>query len=116
MTQFFFRAEYYERFIEEMAARGVDTPVIPGVMPPTNVEAVARMSALNNTEFPQEIIDRLEAAGTDVDARREVGVEVATKVCEGLLRAGAPGLHLYTMNFSQAALQVVRNLGLRPGL
>lgn len=116
MTQFFFRAEYYERFIEEMAARGVDTPVIPGVMPPTNIEAVARMSALNNTEFPQEVIARLEAAGDDVDARREIGVEVATRVCEGLLKAGAPGLHLYTMNFSQAAVEVVRNLGLRPGL
>ncbi len=114
MTQFFFRADYYERFIEEMAARGVDTPVIPGVMPPTNIEGVARMSALNNTEFPQEVIDRLEAAGDDVDARREVGVEVATRVSEDLLKAGAPGLHLYTMNFSQAVLEVVRNLGLRP--
>lgn len=116
ITQFFFRAEYYERFMGEMAARGVTTPVLPGVMPPTNIEGVERMAALNNTEFPREVRERLEAAGDDVDARRAIGVEVATRVCEDLLRAGAPGVHLYTLNFSQAAVEVVRNLGLRPGL
>lgn len=113
MTQFFFRAEHYERFMEDMAARGVTTPVIPGVMPPTNVEGVGRMAALNNTEFPAEVRKRLEAAGDDAAARRAIGVEAATKVCEDLVRMGAPGLHLYTLNFSQAALEVVRNLGLR---
>jgi methylenetetrahydrofolate reductase (NADPH) len=116
MTQFFFRADHYERFIGEMAARGVHTPVIPGVMPPTNIEGIERMAVLNNTEFPRAIRERLVAAGEDVDARRAVGVEVATEVCEALLRVGAPGVHLYTMNFSQAAVEVVRNLGLRPGL
>ena len=115
MTQFFFRAEYYARFIEELAAQGVTTPVIPGVMPPTNIEGIGRMAELNNTEFPREIRERLEAAGDDVAARREIGVEAATKVCEELLAAGAPGIHLYTLNFSQAVLEVVRNLGLRPG-
>ncbi|MCA9848152.1 MAG: methylenetetrahydrofolate reductase [Dehalococcoidia bacterium] len=113
MTQFFFRAEYYERFLEDMAARGVTTPVIPGIMPPTNIEGIARMSAMNNTEFPAEVRKRLEDAGDDVDARRAIGVEVATKVCEDLIRLGAPGIHLYTLNFSQAVLEVVRNLGLR---
>lgn len=116
MTQFFFRVEHYERFMTEMRARGVETPVIPGIMPPTNIEGVARMSAMNNTEFPAEIVARLEAAGEDVAARREVGVEVATRLCEGLLAAGAPGIHLYTMNFSDAPRAVVANLGLRPGL
>ena len=113
MTQFFFRAEYYERFLEDMAARGVTTPVIPGIMPPTNIEGIARMSAMNNTEFPAEVRKRLEEAGDDVDTRRAIGVEVATRVCEDLIRLGAPGIHLYTLNFSQAVLEVVRNLGLR---
>lgn len=116
MTQFFFRVEHYERFMAEMRARGVETPVIPGIMPPTNIEGIGRMSAMNNTEFPAEIVARLEAAGEDVVARREVGVEVATRLCEGLLAAGAPGIHLYTMNFSDAPRAVVANLGLRPGL
>lgn len=113
VCQFFFRASHYERFVEDMTARGTHTPVIPGVMPPTNIEGIERMAALNNTEFPREIRERLEAAG-DVDARREVGVEAATRLCEELLAAGAPGVHLYTMNFSQASVEIVRNLGLRP--
>ncbi|MEX2372501.1 MAG: methylenetetrahydrofolate reductase [Dehalococcoidia bacterium] len=115
MTQFFFRTEYYERFVEEMTSRGVDRPLIPGVMPPTNIEGIARMAALNNTEFPEALRARLEAAGDDVEARREIGIEEATRLCEELLAAGAPGVHLYTMNFSQTVLAIVRNLGLRRG-
>jgi len=113
ITQFFFRVEHYERFVEELAKRGVRTPVIPGIMPPTNAEGVARMSAANATEFPDEIRTRLEKAGNDVAARREIGVDVATRLCEQLRRAGAPGVHLYTMNFAEASLGVVSALGLR---
>ena len=110
VTQFLFRAEYYERFVEEMAARGVATPVIPGVMPPTNIEAIARMSAMNNTEFPADLRARLEACGDDAAARREVATDVATRLCEQLLAAGAPGIHLYPLNFSEPALTIARNL------
>lgn len=115
ITQFFFRAEYYERFVEDLARRGVTKPVIPGLMPPTNVEAVARMAAMNNTEFPADLRARLEAAGDDAAVRRAVGVEAVTRLADQLRSAGAPGLHLYTMNFSEACLAVVRNLGLDPG-
>lgn len=110
ITQFLFRAEYYERFVAEMAARGVTTPVVPGVMPPTNVEGLARMSAMNNTEFPADLRARLEACGDDTAARREVGTEVATRLSEQLLAAGAPGIHLYTLNFSEPARTIARNL------
>ena len=110
MTQFLFRAEYYERFVEEMAARGVTTPVVPGVMPPTNVEGLARMSAMNNTEFPADLRARLEACGDDAAARREVATDVATRLCEELLAAGAPGVHIYTLNFSEPARTIARNL------
>jgi len=113
ITQFFFRVEHYERFVERLAARGVRTPIIAGVMPPTNADGVARMSAANATEFPDAIRQRLEAAGDDLAARREIGVEVASELCERLLRAGAPGLHLYTMNFAEVPLAVVARLGLR---
>ena len=113
VSQFFFRVEHYERFVERLAARGVHTPVIPGIMPPTNADGVARMSAANATEFPDDIRLRLEAAGEDLAARREIGVEVATRLCERLLAAGAPGLHLYTMNFAEVSLAVVGALGLR---
>ena len=115
MTQFLFRAEYYERFVAEMAARGVTTPVIPGVMPPTNVEGLVRMSAMNNTEFPADLRARLEACGDDAAARREVATDVATRLCEQLLAAGAPGIHLYTLNFSEPARTIARNLDAKLG-
>ncbi len=110
MTQFLFSAHHYERFVAEMAARGVTTPIVPGVMPPTNVEGIARMSAMNGTEFPADLRTRLESCGDDAAARREVATEVATRLGEELLAAGAPGLHLYTLNFSEPARTIARNL------
>ncbi len=112
ITQFFFRAEYYERFVEAMAKRGVRTPVIAGIMPPTSVEGIGRMAAQNGTEYPREIVARLEAAGDDVDARRAIATDEATRLGEALLSAGAPGLHLYPMNFSEPTRTIARNLGL----
>lgn len=113
ITQFFFEVHHYERFIEALAARGVHVPVIPGIMPPTNAENVARMSAMNRTEFPTALEERLVAAGDDLDARREIGIETATRLGAELLAAGAPGLHIYTLNFSQIAIEVAQRLGLR---
>ncbi len=110
LTQFFYRAEFYEQFVSELRSRGVDTPVIPGIMPPTNVAGIERMSALNNTEFPSEIRERLEAAASPAE-RREIGVDVAVKLGRELLELGAPGLHVYTMNYSRAASEVASALG-----
>ena len=110
LTQFFYRAEFYEQFVSELRSRGVDTPVIPGLMPPTNVAGIERMSALNNTEFPPEIRERLEAAASPAE-RREIGVDVAVKLGRELLELGAPGLHVYTMNYSRAASEVASALG-----
>ena len=110
LTQFFYRAEYYEQFVGQLLARGVDTPVIPGVMPPTNVAGIERMSELNNTEFPSEIRERLDSASSAAE-RREIGVEVAVNLGRELLELGAPGLHVYTMNFSRAASEVASALG-----
>ncbi|MCY3734651.1 MAG: methylenetetrahydrofolate reductase, partial [Chloroflexi bacterium] len=110
ITQFGFRAEYYEQFVNQLDARGVQTPVIPGIMPPTNVAGIERMSALNATDFPAEIRDRLEAA-SDAAERREIGVEVAANLGRELLELGAPGLHIYTMNFARAASEVASALG-----
>ncbi len=110
ITQFFFRAEQYERFVDRLRARGVDTPVIPGLMPPTNPGAVARMSELNATEFPASIRERLERAASQPE-RRAIGVEVASRLGRELLELGAPGLHIYTMNFARAASEVAAALG-----
>ena len=110
ITQFGYRAEYYDQFVNQLDARGVDTPVIPGIMPPTNVASIERMSALNATEFPTEIRERLEAASNAAE-RRQIGVEVAVNLGRDLLDLGAPGLHIYTMNFARAASEVASALG-----
>ncbi len=109
LTQFFFDAGHYERFVDALASRGVDTPVIPGLMPPTNLASVERMSMLNATEFPDSIRSRLERAA-DASERRAIGVEVASELGRALLELGAPGLHIYTMNFSRAASEVAEAL------
>lgn len=110
LTQFFYRAEYYERFVAELRSRGIDTPVVPGIMPPTNVAGIERMSALNASEFPQDIRERLDQAHTRQE-RREIGVDVAATLGRSLLDLGAPGLHIYTMNFARAASEVATALG-----
>lgn len=110
LTQFGYRAQYYEQFVNQLDARGVKTPVIPGIMPPTNVAGIERMSALNATEFPIEVRERLAQASTSAE-RREIGVEVAVDLGRELLELGAPGLHIYTMNFSRAASEVASALG-----
>ena len=111
ITQFFFDVCHYERFVEEMTARGVTTPIIPGVMPPTNADRIGAMAAMNGTEFPSALRTRLEAAGEDLNARRDIAIEEATRLGEALLAAGAPGIHLYTLNFSEPARTIARNLG-----
>ena len=110
ITQFFFDAAHYERFLDDLQARAVDTPVIPGIMPPTNIAAIERMASLNGTEFPSAIRERLERAGEDAAARRRVGVEAAVDLARQLQRVGAPGLHIYTMNYSAAALEIAAAL------
>lgn len=110
ITQFFFDAAHYERFLEDLQARAVDTPIIPGIMPPTNIAAIERMAALNGTEFPSAIRERLKQAGEDPAARREVGVDAAVRLAQQLQRAGAPGLHIYTMNYSAAPLEIAAAL------
>ncbi len=111
ITQFFFSVEHYERFVDAMAARDCMTPVIPGVMPPTNTDRIGAMAAMNGTEFPATLRSRIDAAGDDPDARREVAIDEATRLSEALLAAGAPGIHLYTMNFSEPVRTIARNLG-----
>ena len=115
VTQFFFRAQDYLQMIEELAALGVETPVIPGVMPVTNVGQVERFAALSGAAFPAELAARLHAAGDPEEVRR-IGVEVATALCQELLDRGAPGLHFYTLNRSSATREIYANLGLGPGV
>ena len=111
ITQFFFDVANYERLVRDLRAVGCDVPVIPGVMPVTNVAQIEKMVQLSGAEFPPWLAERLHAVADDPDAVRAVGVEVATDLCRKLLDAGAPGLHFYTMNRSTATIEVWSGLG-----
>jgi methylenetetrahydrofolate reductase (NADPH) len=112
VTQFFFRAEDYLRMVEDLAALGCDTPVVPGIMPVTNSRQIQRFAALSGAAFPADLAERFDALGDDAEAVRALGVEVATEMCQLLLDEGAPGLHFYTLNRSTATREVAANLGL----
>ena len=111
VTQFFFDIDHYLRMVEELSALGVDKPVLPGIMPVTNIAQVTRMAELSGAEFPSWLRERLERA-VDADDMRRIGIEAATELCGALLQAGAPGLHFYTMNKSTATREIYAQLGL----
>jgi methylenetetrahydrofolate reductase (NADPH) len=112
VTQFFFRLDDYLRLVDDLAALGVDRPVVPGIMPVTNLSQITRFAALSGAEFPADLAARLEAVAEDPAEVRRIGVEVASQLCRDLLEAGAPGLHFYTLNRSTATREIFANLGL----
>ncbi|WP_420452653.1 methylenetetrahydrofolate reductase [Ilumatobacter sp.] len=111
ITQFFFDVEHYVRLVDEMDALGIDKPIVPGIMPVTNVKHVARMAEMSGAEVPGWLIDRLDR-GSDPEQIRRIGIEIASELCRSLLAAGAPGLHLYTLNQAATAREIVVNLDL----
>jgi methylenetetrahydrofolate reductase (NADPH) len=112
ITQFFFRLDEYERMLDDLAALGCDRPVLPGVMPFVSVEGLRRMAAMNRTAIPDDLDRRLHAAGDDQGTVEDLGVEVATDLCRRLIDAGAPGLHLYTLNRAASVRRVWEDLAL----
>jgi methylenetetrahydrofolate reductase (NADPH) len=109
-TQFFFEADSYQRLVEALAAKGSNLPVIPGILPVTNVKQLVRMSELSGTPIPANILARFSKIETDQEAVQKLGIEIATELCEQLLELGVPGLHFYTMNTSSATLEIYRKL------
>ena len=110
VTQFFFKPEEYLRLVDDLSARGVDKPVLPGIMPVTSVASIPRMAQMG-AAVPPELADRLQNAGDDESVRR-AGIEAATELCDKLLAEGAPGLHFYTLNRSTATREIYAALGL----
>jgi methylenetetrahydrofolate reductase (NADPH) len=110
VTQFFFEIDDYLRLVDDMAARNVERPVVPGIMPVTSVSSIDRMAAMG-AAVPDVMAERLRAASSPADVRA-AGVEAATELCQALLDAGAPGLHFYTLNRSRATREIYANLGL----
>ena len=115
VTQFFFDVDDYVSLVDDLAALGVDKPVVPGIMPVTNVAQIERFAKMSGAAFPTWLADRLHAVADDPEKVRRVGVEVATELSQALLDAGAPGLHFYTLNRSQATTEIWTALGLGLG-
>jgi methylenetetrahydrofolate reductase (NADPH) len=112
ITQYFYNADAYLRFVDEARRLGVRAPIVPGIMPITNFAQLARFSDACGAEIPRWIRQRLQGYGDDREAIRAFGLDVVTALCERLLAAGAPGLHVYTMNQADATLELWRRLGL----
>jgi len=114
ITQFFFDVGEYLGLVEDLRRRGVDKPVIPGIMPVTTLTSVPRMAQMG-AAVPPAMVARLEAAGS-AEGVREAGVALAAELCEQLLAEGAPGLHFYTLNRSLATREIYTSLGLSGGV
>jgi methylenetetrahydrofolate reductase (NADPH) len=110
VTQFFFKRDEYLSLVDDLAARGVDKPVVPGIMPVTSLDAIPRRAQMG-AAVPPDLVAELEAAG-DRESVRRLGIEQSTRLCRDLLDAGAPGLHFYTLNRSMATREIYANLGL----
>jgi methylenetetrahydrofolate reductase (NADH) len=116
LTQYFYNADAYFDFVDRCLGAGVNIPIVPGIMPITNFSQLRRFSEACGAEIPRWMQKRLESFGDDRESIRAFGIEAVTALCRRLLDNGAPGLHFYTMNQSDAVLGIWRNLGLANGV
>ncbi len=112
ITQYFFNADAYFNFVDECAALGVTLPIVPGIMPIGNFSQLARFSDACGAEIPRWMRKQLEGYSDDIESIRAFGLDVVTDLCERLLKAGAPGLHFYTMNQAALTTAIWQRLGL----
>jgi methylenetetrahydrofolate reductase (NADPH) len=110
ITQYFYNADAYFDFVDRCRARGIEVPIVPGIMPITNYANLARFSDNCGAEIPRWIRLRLEAHEDDPESIRQFGADVVTDLCQRLLAGGAPGLHFYTLNQARPSQAILRHL------
>ena len=112
ITQYFFNNDAYYSFVDSVRAMGVDIPIVPGLMPITDFQQVVRFSSFCGADIPLWIRKRMEAYADDPPSQKALGIEIATRQAEDLLRNGVGGIHFYTLNKSGPTLRIWENLGL----
>jgi len=112
ITQYFFNADSYFRFVDECESAGIRVPIVPGIMPIASAAKLARFSDACGAEIPRWIRRRLEGYGDDVASIRAFGLDVVTDLCAKLVSRGAPGLHFYTLNQASLTTTIWQRLGL----
>ena len=116
ITQYFYNPDAYFRFVDDIAAMGLNVPIVPGIMPITSSTQLMRFSDASGAEIPRWIRLRLQSFGDDTASIKAFGLDVVTGLCEQLRAGGAPALHFYTMNQSVATLALCERLGLAAAL
>ncbi|HLX01673.1 MAG TPA: methylenetetrahydrofolate reductase [NAD(P)H] [Trinickia sp.] len=111
ITQYFFNADAYFRFVDDAKKLGVDVPIVPGIMPITNFSQLMRFSEMCGAEVPRWVARRLESFGDDREAIRAFGLDVVTGLCRRLVDQGVPGIHFYTLNAATATKAICERLG-----
>ena len=110
ITQLFFTADDYFALVSRVRALGCELPIIPGIMPITNIRQVTRFAELSGAALPRSVTDRINEVADDDDQVRRVGIKIGTELSEELLSRGAPGLHFFTQNRSRATREIYANL------
>ena len=110
ITQYFYNVDAYADFMNRCAAKGIDIPIVPGIMPITNVDTLIRFSAKAGADIPRWLKYALDARAKDPQALVDYGVDFVTEMCERLISLGAPGLHFYTLNRWGATTRICNNL------
>jgi methylenetetrahydrofolate reductase (NADPH) len=113
ITQYFYNADAYFRFVEETRKLGVTAPIVPGIMPIARFSQLARFSDACGAEIPRWLRKTMEGYGDDNESVQNFGLDVVTQLCEKLIAGGAPALHFYTLNQANASLEILKRLGYR---
>ncbi|GAA0646495.1 methylenetetrahydrofolate reductase [Kutzneria viridogrisea] len=114
IAQLFFEAEDFLRLRDRMAAKGCDSPLLPGILPLTTVRTLRKTVELSGAQVPASIARRLDPLQDDPAAFRAEGIDIVTELSQRLIDEGVPGVHFYTFNRSKATTEVVGRLGLLP--
>jgi methylenetetrahydrofolate reductase (NADPH) len=111
-TQFFFDVDKWQQLVERLRKAGSKLPIIAGILPITNLKQLARMVELSGVQIPEQILNRFKNQAEDLNAVKDIGIDIATEMGRTLIEMNVPGIHFYTMNTAESTIKIARNLGL----